>query len=39
MELARPEDPSFAAFWLPAQDVRLPSHNPVWVVEPASASD
>jgi WD40-like Beta Propeller Repeat len=39
LDLARPEDPSFAAFWLPAQDVRLPSNNPVWVVEPASASE
>jgi hypothetical protein len=27
-------DPSYPAFWLPSQDIRVRAHNPVWAVEP-----
>jgi hypothetical protein len=39
MDLTRPDDPSFAAFWLPAQDMRTANSNPVWAVEPAPTSE
>ena len=27
-------DPSFPAFWLPSQDIRVLGNNPIWAVEP-----
>lgn len=34
VDFAREGDPSFAAFWLPSQDVRVINNNPVWAVVP-----
>lgn len=31
-------DPSFAAFWLPAQDIRVLNNNPIWAPRRATAS-
>lgn len=39
VDLTRPDDPSFAAFWLPSQDVRTANSNPVWALEPVPVSD
>jgi hypothetical protein len=36
LDLTRDGDPSFAAFWLPSQDVRVVNNNPVWAVTPAA---
>jgi Dipeptidyl peptidase IV (DPP IV) N-terminal region len=33
VDLTRTEDPSFAAFWLPAQDVRAVASEPVWALD------
>lgn len=35
LDLQREGDPSFAAFWLPSQDVRVLNNNPIWAVTPA----
>lgn len=34
LDLDREGDPSFAAFWLPSQDVRVLNNNPIWTVRP-----
>ncbi len=34
LDLTREGDPSFAAFWLPSQDVRVLANNPIWAVVP-----
>lgn len=36
LDLTREGDPSFASFWLPAQDVRVLNNNPIWAVAPAA---
>jgi hypothetical protein len=35
LDLTREGDPSFAAFWLPSQDVRVLNNNPIWAVNAA----
>ena len=35
LDLTREGDPSFAAFWLPSQDVRVLNNNPIWSVAPS----
>jgi TolB protein len=32
IDLMQVDDPSFAAFWLPSQDVRVINNNPIWSV-------
>jgi len=36
VELDRPGDPSFAAFWLPSQDITALANNPIWAPAPAA---
>jgi hypothetical protein len=38
LDLTRVDDPSFAAFWLPSQDVRVLNNNPIWAVTPVISS-
>lgn len=35
LDLQRAGDPSFAAFWLASQDVRVLNNNPIWAVPPS----
>lgn len=35
VDLTRDGDPSFAAFWLPSQDVGVLNNNPIWSVAPS----
>ena len=36
LDLTRDGDPSFAAFWLPSQDVRVLNNSPIWSVAPSA---
>jgi WD40 repeat protein len=37
IDLARAGDPSYAAFWLPSQDVHVLDNNPIWTIAPTPA--